>query len=62
MVAGCDNCVGRDDHRYGVTLAYADNDANEYTSIGGTAVTYDAAGNLTYDDRGYSLRRIFAGA
>ncbi|HNQ24817.1 MAG TPA: RHS repeat-associated core domain-containing protein [Phycisphaerae bacterium] len=41
------------DNRNAVTTAYANNVANEYTSIGGTAVYYDPAGNLTHDELDY---------
>ena len=34
-------------------MAYAHNAANEYTSIGGTNVYYDAVGNLSKDAAGY---------
>ncbi|MFH1146225.1 MAG: RHS repeat-associated core domain-containing protein [Pseudomonadota bacterium] len=35
--------------RDGVTTAYASNNLNEYTSVGGTALTCDANGNLVSD-------------
>ncbi len=35
------------DHRNSITTAYANNVANEYTSIAGLAVLHDAAGNLS---------------
>ena len=34
-------------------MGYAHNVANEYTSIGGTNVYYDAVGNLAVDQNGY---------
>ena len=39
--------------RNAVTTAYANNVANEYTTVGGTSVEYDAAGNLTLDERDF---------
>ncbi|NLH17242.1 MAG: hypothetical protein GX455_11740 [Phycisphaerae bacterium] len=36
-----------------VTTQYTHNTANEYLTVGGTTVYYDAAGNLTQDHRGY---------
>ena len=32
---------------------YANNKANEYTTVGGTSVTYDAAGNIWRDERDF---------
>ena len=36
------------------TIAYAANTVNEYTSIGGVSVAYDACGNLSKAAAGYS--------
>jgi hypothetical protein len=36
------------------TIAYAANAVNEYTTIGGVGVAYDACGNLSKDAAGYS--------
>jgi len=33
----------------GGTVAYTDNNLNQYASVGGTSFAYDANGNLTYD-------------
>jgi len=35
------------------TIAYASNAVNEYTTIGGVSVAYDACGNLSQDAAGY---------
>jgi RHS repeat-associated protein len=40
-------------NRAGSDVLYANNRANEYTSIGGASVLYDAAGNISRDDRGF---------
>ncbi|MCG3138842.1 MAG: hypothetical protein HJJLKODD_02711 [Phycisphaerae bacterium] len=38
----------------GATIAYGPNNpANEYSTVGGTTVDYDLAGNLTGDERGF---------
>ncbi len=49
-----DTLGNRITHNDGADTVYAANIANEYTSIGGTAVSYDAAGNLSGDHRGYT--------
>jgi RHS repeat-associated protein len=41
-------------NRAGNNVVYAHNVANEYTSIGGTNVSHDAAGNLSADPNGYT--------
>jgi RHS repeat-associated protein len=41
-------------NRAGNDVVYAHNVANEYTSIGGTNVSHDAAGNLSADPNGYT--------
>lgn len=48
---GCGNRVTH--QRTPDTTTYANNEVNEYESIGGTALYYDAAGNLTRDEDGY---------